>query len=86
MVLKQLLEIQANFLAVTEWAPIENADARKEITKRRRHFNVSKSSFISSVQHDPAAHDSRNVLIDESKQADIENLGVPAPGDKGPPD
>lgn len=75
LILKQLLEIQANFLVVTEWVPIENATARKEITKRRRHFNVSKSSFISSVQRDPATYDPRNVLIDESKQADIENLG-----------
>jgi type IV secretion system protein VirB4 len=75
LVLKQLLEIQANFLVVTEWTPIETAIARKEITKRKRHFNVSKSSFISSMQRDPAAYDPRNVIIDESKQADIENLG-----------
>src|SRR5215472_12406246 len=53
LVLKQLLEIQANFCVVSEWVPIDNATARKEITKRRRHFNVSKSSFISSVRADP---------------------------------
>ena len=60
---------------MTEWAPIETAAARKEITKRKRHFNVSKSSFISSMQRDPETYDPRNVIIDESKQADIENLG-----------
>jgi N-terminal domain of anti-restriction factor ArdC len=75
LVLKQLLEIQANFCVVTEWVPIDNAIARKEITKRKRHFNVSKSSFISSVHSDGAAVNPRDVLIDESKQADIENLG-----------
>ena len=75
LVLKQLLEIQANFCIVTEWVPIETATARKEITKRKRHFNISKSSFISSMQSDPAMYDPRNVIIDESKQADIENLG-----------
>ena len=75
LALKQLLEVQANFRVVTEWVPIDNAIARKEITKRKRHFNVSKSSFISSVQSDPATVNPRDVLIDESKQADIENLG-----------
>ena len=60
---------------MTEWIPIDNAVARKEITKRKRHFNVSKSSFISSVHSDVAAVNPRDVLIDESKQADIENLG-----------
>ena len=75
LALKQLLEIKANFCIVTEWVPIETATARKEITKRKRHFNISKSSFISSVQRDPATYDPRDVIIDESKQADIENLG-----------
>jgi type IV secretory pathway VirB4 component len=75
LVLKQLLEIQANFCVVSEWVPIDNATARKEITKRRRHFNVAKSSFISSVRADAATVNPRDVLIDESKQADIENLG-----------
>jgi len=69
------LEIQANFCAVTEWVPLDNAVARKEITKRKRHFNVSKSSFISSVHSDAAMVNPRDVLIDESRQADIENLG-----------
>jgi type IV secretion system protein VirB4 len=75
LVLKQLLEIQANFYIVTEWAPLETAIARKEITKRKRHFNITKTSFITSMQRDPAAYDPRNTLMDESKQADIENLG-----------
>jgi type IV secretory pathway VirB4 component len=75
LVLRHLLEIQANFCVVTEWAPIDNAVARKEITMRKRHFNVSKSSFISSVHSDAATVNPRDVLIDESKQADIENLG-----------
>ena len=75
LVLKQLLEIQANFCIVTEWVPLETAVARKEITKRKRHFNITKTSFITSMQRDPATYDPRNTLMDESKQADIENLG-----------
>jgi len=75
LVFKQLLEIEANFCMVTEWLPIDTAIARKEITKRKRHFNISKTSFITSMQRDPATYDPRNTIIDESKQADIENLG-----------
>src|SRR5215471_9481766 len=75
LVLKQLLEIQANFCIVTEWVPLDTSVARKEITSRKRHFNISKTSFITSMQRDPAAYDPRNTLIDEAKQADIENLG-----------
>src|SRR6185437_8208966 len=66
---------QANFCIVTEWVPLDTAVARKEITKRKRHFNITKTSFITSIQRDPATYDPRNTLMDESKQADIENLG-----------
>jgi type IV secretion system protein TrbE len=75
LVLKHLLEIEANFCIVTEWVPMDTADARKEITKRKRHFNISKTSFITSMQRDASTYDPRNTIIDESKQADIENLG-----------
>ena len=49
--------------------------ARKEVNKRRRHFNVSKTGFISQMGNDAAQTNPRDVLVDESKQADIENLG-----------
>ncbi len=75
MVLKGLLDIPANFIAVSEWVPLESARARKEVMKRKRHFNISKTSFISSMHSDPATVNPRDILIDESKQADIENLG-----------
>ena len=76
LVLKRLLEVQANFCVATEWVPIDNAVARKEITKRKWHFNVSKSSFIPSVHSDTATVNPRDVLIDESKQADIAAVAV----------
>ena len=75
LVLDSLLKISANFYVVTEWAPITTERARKEVNKRRRHFNVSKTGFISQLGNDPAKTNPRDVLIDESKQADIENLG-----------
>ena len=75
LVLDRLLKIEGNFYVVTEWTPLSMAKARKEVDKRRRHFNMSKSGFVSQIVSDPAKVNQRDVLIDESKQADIENLG-----------
>jgi type IV secretion system protein VirB4 len=75
LVLDALLKIPANFHAVTEWTPLPAEKARKEVNKRRKHFNISKTGFVSQLGDDPARTNSRDVLVDESKQADIENLG-----------
>jgi type IV secretion system protein VirB4 len=75
LVLDRLFKIEGNFYVVTEWTPLSMAKARKEVDKRRRHFNMSKSGFVSQMGSDPAKTNQRDVLIDESKQADIENLG-----------
>jgi type IV secretion system protein VirB4 len=75
LALDALLKIPANFLAVSEWAPLPQATARKEVNKRRKHFNVSKTGFVSQLGNDPAKTNPRDVLVDESKQADIEDLG-----------
>jgi type IV secretion/conjugal transfer VirB4 family ATPase len=75
LVLDSLLKIAANFTAVTEWVPLSQGRARKEVNKRRRHFNISKTGFVSQLGNDPAQSNPRDVLVDESKQADIENLG-----------
>src|SRR5581483_6366329 len=75
LVLDALLKIPANFYAVTEWVPLSAEKARKEVNKRRRHFNISKTGFVSQLGNDPTKTNPRDVLVDESKQADIENLG-----------
>jgi type IV secretion system protein VirB4 len=75
LVLDRLFKIEGNFYVVTEWTPLSMAKARKEVDKRRRHFNMSKSGFVSQMGSDPSKVNQRDVLIDESKQADIENLG-----------
>ena len=75
MVLDALLKIPGDFHVVTEWVPMPADKARKEVNKRRRHFNISKTGFISQLGNDPVKTNPRDVLIDESKQADIENLG-----------
>jgi len=75
LVLDALLKIPANFYVVTEWTPLPADKARKEVNKRRRHFNMSKTGFVSQMGNDTTKTNPRDVLVDESKQADIENLG-----------
>ena len=75
LVLDALLKIPANFYVVTEWTPLAADKARKEVNKRRRHFNISKTGFVSQLGNDATKTNPRDVLVDESKQADIENLG-----------
>src|SRR6266446_1727703 len=75
LVLDALLKISANFYVVTEWTPLPADKARKEVNKRRRHFNMSKTGFVSQMSNDATQTNPRDVLVDESKQADIENLG-----------
>ena len=75
LALDALLKIPANFIAVSEWVPLPAAAARKEVNKRRRHFNISKTGFVSQLSTDPAKTSPRDVLVDESKQANIESLG-----------
>src|SRR5450755_369045 len=75
LVLDALLKIPANFYVVTEWTPLPADKARKEVNKRRRHFNMSKTGFVSQMGNDATKTNPRDVLVDESKQADIESLG-----------
>lgn len=75
LVLDALLKIPANFYVVTEWTPLPADKARKEVNKRRRHFNMSKTGFVSQIGNDATKTNPQDVLVDESKQADIENLG-----------
>ena len=50
LVLDALLKIPGNFYVVTEWTPLPANKARKEVNKRRRHFNMSKTGFVSQNQ------------------------------------
>jgi type IV secretion system protein VirB4 len=75
LVLDALLKIPANFYVVTEWTPLPADKSRKEVNKRRRHFNMSKTGFVSQMGNDATMTNPRDVLVDESKQADIEDLG-----------
>jgi type IV secretion system protein TrbE len=74
LLLQGLFDVSANFHVVTEWHPVDNTSARKEIAKRRRHHHNSKTSFVSNLQ-DRQNTSPRDELVDDSKEAAIAQLG-----------
>jgi type IV secretion/conjugal transfer VirB4 family ATPase len=74
LILKELFEIKTNFHVITEWRAIDNAKARKQIASRRRHYHNSKTSFLSNLE-DKQNQGPKDDLVDDSKQAAIEELG-----------
>ncbi|MGA8939283.1 MAG: DUF87 domain-containing protein, partial [Acidobacteriaceae bacterium] len=74
LILNGLLDITANFHVVTEWHPVDNAKARKEIASRRRHHHNSKTSFVSNLQ-DRGNTANQDNLVDDSKAAAVAELG-----------
>lgn len=74
LLLQGLFDIPANFHVVTEWHPVDNARARKEIASRRRHHHNSKTSFVSNLQ-DRQSMGPKDELVDDSKEAAIAELG-----------
>lgn len=74
LLLRGLFDIPANFHVVTEWHPVDNAKARKEIASRRRHYHNSKTSFISNLQ-DRQNTGPQDELVDDSKVAAVAELG-----------
>ena len=74
LLLQGLFDIPANFHVVTEWHPVDNAKARKEIASRRRHYHNSKTSFVSNLQ-DRQNTGNQDNLVDDSKEAAVAELG-----------
>jgi len=75
LILQGLFDIPANFHVITEWHPVDNAKARKEIASRRRHHHNSKTSFVSNLQ-DRQNTGPKDELVDDSKEAAIAELGA----------
>ncbi len=74
LLLQGLLDVSANFHVVTEWHPVDNAKARKEIASRRRHHHNSKTSFVSNLQ-DRQNTGPQDELVDDAKAAAVAELG-----------
>jgi type IV secretion system protein TrbE len=73
LLLKDLLEVRANFHIVTEWKREEPGKTRRAIQSKRRHFHNTKRSFFSQATlRDSPSDDS---LIDDSKESQVRELG-----------
>jgi pfkB family carbohydrate kinase len=75
LIFKRLMEVEANYFVCSEWEKQDPAKSRTLIHSRRRHFHNTKrslASYLSTSEHPRAPED---VLVDESKEAQIQDLG-----------
>jgi type IV secretion system protein TrbE len=75
LIFQKLLEVQANFFVATEWKKEEPDKTRSRIHSRRRHFHNTKQSFVSYLNTSDAGPAAQDILIDDSKEAQIHSLG-----------
>ena len=76
LIFKRLLEVEANYFICTEWKKQDPAKSRSLIHSRRRHFHNTKRSFASYVdEFRSAASAAKMCSIDESKEAQVHDLG-----------
>src|SRR5215475_6600798 len=70
LILKRLLEVEANFYVVSEWKKEDSGKTRRTIQAKRRHFHNTKRSFFSQVNMNDAAP--QDALFDDSKESQVE--------------
>src|SRR6266404_9122242 len=75
LIFKRLLEVEANYFLCSEWRKQDPARSRSFIHSRRRHFHNTKRSLASYMTSSEQAHGGADVLVDESKEAQIHDLG-----------
>lgn len=75
LVFKGLLEVEANYYICSEWSKQDPAKSRRLIHSRRRHFHNTKQSLASYAPTGDAPQHPSDVLIDESKEAQVRDLG-----------
>lgn len=75
LIFQKLLEVEANFFVVTEWKREDTSKTRARIHSRRRHFHNTKRSLVSYLNTSDASAATQDVLVDNSKEAQIQALG-----------
>lgn len=75
LIFKRLLEVQANYFICSEWQKQDPGKSRSFIHSRRRHFHNTKRSLASYVTASDGPQREGDVLVDESKEAQIHDLG-----------
>jgi CagE, TrbE, VirB family, component of type IV transporter system len=75
LIFKRLLEVDANYFLCSEWQKQDPAKSRAFIHSRRRHFHNTKRSLSSYVTASDQPQRNDEILVDESKEAQIHDLG-----------
>src|SRR5215469_4336935 len=73
LILKRLLEVQANYHVVTEWKKEDPGKTRRVIHAKRRHFHNTRRSFFSQVNL--SDRPSEDALLDNAKESQVRELG-----------
>ncbi|MGC1417183.1 MAG: DUF87 domain-containing protein [Candidatus Acidiferrum sp.] len=75
LVFARLFEIEANYFICSEWKKQEPAKSRSLVHSRRRHFHNTKRSVASYATTSDLPERREDMLIDESKEAQVHDLG-----------
>src|SRR6185437_1655154 len=75
LIFQKLLEVGANFFITTEWKKESPDKTRSRIHSRRRHFHNTKRSLVSYMNTSDTATAAQDILIDDSKEAQVRSLG-----------
>lgn len=75
LIFQKLLEVEANFFVATEWKREQADKTRSRIHSRRRHFHNTKRSLTSYLNTSDQSVTAQDVLVDDSKEAQIHSLG-----------
>jgi len=75
LIFRKLLEVEANYFICTEWMKQDPAKSRSFIQSRRRHFHNTKRSLATYATSSDEPQGGADVLVDESKEAQIRDLG-----------
>jgi type IV secretion system protein VirB4 len=71
--LRKFSQIQTDMIVVTEWQPWDSARASAALRSKRRHFHNTKIGISSQIDSErPAA---RELMVDDSKEAQVDELG-----------
>jgi type IV secretion system protein VirB4 len=70
--LRDLHELPANFILVSEWKKEDSLTIRRQIRSKRRHFHNSKIALMNYLQEAPRE---REMLVDDGAEAVVADLG-----------
>jgi type IV secretion system protein TrbE len=75
LIFERLLEVEANYYLCSEWKKQDPTRSRSFIHSRRRHFHNTKRSLASYVTTSDQPQRADDVLVDESREAQVQELG-----------